>query len=99
MKITIDTDKIGTLRTIKSLALSVISATADMESKSEAELKRDIDLMLTSIANFLMTTSVKSIRHIYNEFDEDLVEEIIAQIRSLHNEAKAIAKYVIERNK
>ena len=101
MKITIDTEKIKELRTIKSLAL--IYAASDMSnySKTDEEIVKEIETMISFTEQAIINSSkMKNRRQALRElFSDDIIDEIVSHIRSEQKEAKAIAKYVIERNK
>ena len=101
MKITIDTEKIKELRTIKSLAL--IYAASDMSdySKTDEEIANELWSMISFTEQAIVNSSkTKNRRQALRElFSNEIIDEIVSHIRSEQKEAKAIAKYVIERNK
>ena len=101
MKITIDIEKIKELRAIKSLAL--IYAASDMNdySKTDEEIANELWSMISFSEQAIINSSkMKNRRQALRElFSDDIIDEIVSHIRSEQKEAKAIAKYVIERNK
>ena len=101
MKITIDTEKIKELRTIKSLAL--VYAASDMSdySKTDEEIANELWSMISFAEQAIINSSqtknrMQALREL---FSDEIIDEIVSHIRSEQKEAKAIAKYVIERNK
>ena len=101
MKITIDTEKIKELRTIKSLALTYVASDMSDYSKTDEEIVNELETMISFTEQVIANSSeTKKRRQALRElFSDEIIDEILSHIRSEQKEAKAIAKYVIERNK